>query len=192
MFIFPTALIQFANNTEAKAGAIPANELILKLNNLTDIHCPTVNLPIDETRRYRNRVGIYKWKPELSFAGGINAPKKLECIGSDGKRYPQLLKGKDDMRQDAVMQQVFGIVNNMLKKSKTTKKKRLYVRTYIVTPLSQRSGILEWCSDTIPITGYLVGTPNRPGAHQRLRPEDYTPAECREKLGAVAKSGYFP
>lgn len=92
------------------------------------------------------------------------------------------------MRQDAVMQQVFSIVNNMLKKSRTTKKKRLYVRTYIVMPLSQRSGILEWCSDTIPLTGYLVGTSNRPGAHQRLRPDDYAPAVCREKMQAVAKS----
>lgn len=34
---------------------------------------------------------------------GINAPKVVECLGSDGKRYRQLAKsGNDDLRQDAV------------------------------------------------------------------------------------------
>lgn len=34
---------------------------------------------------------------------GINAPKVLECVGSDGHKYRQLAKsGNDDLRQDAV------------------------------------------------------------------------------------------
>ena len=34
---------------------------------------------------------------------GINAPKMMECLGSDGRRYRQLAKsGNDDLRQDAV------------------------------------------------------------------------------------------
>jgi phosphatidylinositol kinase/protein kinase (PI-3 family) len=34
---------------------------------------------------------------------GINAPKVVECLGSDGRRYRQLAKsGNDDLRQDAV------------------------------------------------------------------------------------------
>ena len=34
---------------------------------------------------------------------GINAPKVVECLGSDGHRYGQLTKsGNDDLRQDAV------------------------------------------------------------------------------------------
>lgn len=36
---------------------------------------------------------------------GINAPKVVECLGSDGCRYRQLAKsGNDDLRQDAVRQ----------------------------------------------------------------------------------------
>lgn len=92
------------------------------------------------------------------------------------------------MRLDAVMQQVFMIVNDMLNKSTTTKKRRLYVRTYIVTPLSQRSGILEWCSNTSPLSAWLIGSSNRPGAHIRLRPNDYLPQNCRDRFSAVAGS----
>lgn len=34
---------------------------------------------------------------------GINAPKVVECLGSDGHLYRQLAKsGNDDLRQDAV------------------------------------------------------------------------------------------
>ena len=39
--------------------------------------------------------------------GGINLPKLIRCRASDGKIYQQLVKGaNDDLRQDAVMQQV--------------------------------------------------------------------------------------
>lgn len=181
-------MIQLAN-LELKYGAIPSNEPILKLNNkLTAIHCPTVFLPIDHSFEYKNIIGVVKWKSEFSSPGGINAPKKVECVGTNGKRYTQLLKGRDDMRQDAVMQQVFSMVNDMLNRSKTTKKRRLYVRTYIVMPLSQRSGILEWCTDTMAIGGWLIGAPNRPGAHQRLRPNDYDPVHCRKLLADIPAS----
>lgn len=34
---------------------------------------------------------------------GINYPKVVECLGSDGHKYKQLAKsGNDDLRQDAV------------------------------------------------------------------------------------------
>ena len=41
-------------------------------------------------------------------------------------------QGKDDLRQDAVMQQVFGMVNNLLAKEQNTRKRQLRVRRYKV------------------------------------------------------------
>ena len=41
---------------------------------------------------------------------GIHLPKKIECIGSDGQTYAQLVKSHDDLRKDAVLQQVFGVM----------------------------------------------------------------------------------
>lgn len=44
---------------------------------------------------------------EIQFVGGINAPKLIRVTGSDGKEVKELVKsGNDDLRQDAVMQQV--------------------------------------------------------------------------------------
>ncbi len=37
---------------------------------------------------------------------GIHTPKIVRCTASDGKTYRQLVKSGDDLRQDAVMQQV--------------------------------------------------------------------------------------
>lgn len=122
-----------------KAGDFPAQEPIRKLRDLNAVHCPTVKLPTSISGDYsQTMVGIKGWKSSFSLVGGINAPKKITCIGSNGQQYSQLLKGKDDLRQDAVMQQVFNIMNDMLGQSKVTKKDRLNVRTYIITPLSQR------------------------------------------------------
>lgn len=42
-------------------------------------------------------------------------------------------QGEDDIRQDAVMQQVFGIVNKLLANDNHTQKSRLKIRTYKVS-----------------------------------------------------------
>lgn len=49
-------------------------------------------------------------------------------------------------------------------------------------PLSQRSGVLEWCTNTIPLSTYLVGGNGVTGAHEKYRPSDYPPSICRSKL----------
>ena len=41
-------------------------------------------------------------------------------------------QGQDDLRQDAVMQQVFAVMNTLLSTSKETQQRRLKIRTYKV------------------------------------------------------------
>ena len=41
-------------------------------------------------------------------------------------------QGRDDLRQDAVMQQVFGLVNLLLKRDQEASRRTLLVRTYKV------------------------------------------------------------
>ena len=71
--------------------------------------------------------GIERFSSTYSMVGGVNAPKKLTCTGTDGKVRLQLVKGKDDLRQDAVMEQVFGLMNNLLDQNEETRKRKLKI-----------------------------------------------------------------
>lgn len=49
-----------------------------------------------------------------------------------------------------------------------------------MVPLSQRSGVLEWCTGTVPIGEFLVNNEN--GAHKRYRPKDFSALQCQKKM----------
>ncbi|XP_024944918.1 serine-protein kinase ATM isoform X2 [Cephus cinctus] len=185
------ALVQFANyeftrNKISKTCKIPRQQKIYNVKDLIHTIVPSLPIDIKVNRDYQEIIGVRKYSEIFESVGGINAPKKVTCVGTDGISRNQLLKGKDDMRQDAVMQQVFTVMNSLLKASKETKRRNLYIRTYKVVPLTQRSGILEWCEDTLPIAKILVGSDYLSGVHKKYYPEDYTALECRTKISNVA------
>ena len=69
----------------------------------------------------------------IKSVGGIHKPKLVECYDSAGREHKQLVKaGGDDLRQDAVMQQFFGLMNNFLQASGATRKRQLRIVTYKV------------------------------------------------------------
>ena len=74
---------------------------ILKLKNMEQVLLPTHSLKISKSGKYLETpgfCGVSQFSGRYSMVGGINAPKKISCIGSNGKVRPQLLKGKDDLR----------------------------------------------------------------------------------------------
>eukprot|EP00069_Balaena_mysticetus_P018420 bmy_11185T0 len=143
---------------------------------------------VDPTGEYGNLVTIQSFKAEFRLAGGLNLPKIIDCLGSDGKERRQLVKGRDDLRQDAVMQQVFQMCNTLLQRNTETRKRKLTICTYKVVPLSQRSGVLEWCTGTVPIGEFLVN--NESGAHKRYRPKDFSAYQCQKKMMDVQKKSF--
>ncbi|XP_066103499.1 serine-protein kinase ATM [Saccopteryx bilineata] len=173
---------------QRKGIKIPTDQPITKFQNLDDVVVPTMEIKVDPTGEYRNLVTIQSFKEEFRLAGGINLPKIIECVGSDGKERRQLVKGRDDLRQDAVMQQVFQMCNTLLQRNTETRKRKLTICTYKVVPLSQRSGILEWCTGTVPIGEFLVNNEN--GAHRRYRPKDFSAYQCQCKMMEVQKKSY--
>ncbi|XP_055910182.1 serine/threonine-protein kinase ATM [Eupeodes corollae] len=187
MFI---ALIDFANKESGKSSSLSLSDKVKRLKNLENVQCPTLDLPISVNKSYLLTY-IRKWEDHVGLVGGINAPKKLMCVCSDGVSRPQLLKGKDDLRQDAVMQQVLSMVNELLKSDPETNDQKLMLRTYRIVPLSMRSGILEWCDNTVPIGLYLCGDKKNDGAHKKYRPNDYTVAKCRSlSMDALKKQDF--
>ncbi|PWN51878.1 hypothetical protein IE53DRAFT_31757 [Violaceomyces palustris] len=136
----------------------------------------TAELPVDPTGRYQNLVTIERYSESFTTAGGINLPKISECIGSDGKRYKQLFKRKDDLRQDAVMQQVFRVVNVLLSKDRRARQRQLKVRTYAVIPLGPQCGLLEFVGNTVPLGEVLFKM------HERYRPRDISALQARTMI----------
>jgi serine-protein kinase ATM len=157
---------------------------LLAQQNLDLVHVATSNLPIRADSNYQtSAVTIRSFGRTYVLVGGVNQPKKIECLGSDGKIYRQLVKGKDDLRQDAVMEQVFCLVNSLLQQTSETRKRALSIRTYKVIPLSPKFGLLEWVDNTLPLRDYLVdGHSGIAGAHPRYRPQDWLSSKCRELL----------
>ncbi|KAL1451787.1 hypothetical protein WDU94_006133, partial [Cyamophila willieti] len=187
--VLSLAYIIFANNflgetqrLSAAKHTIPTSQQLMKIKDFDQICVSTINLKLCKDGVYTNVVGVQKFDKIYSIPGGVNEPKKITCLGTDGHKYIQLLKGKDDPRQDAVMQQVFTIMNDLLKHNKTACKRNLCVMTYKVVPLSQMSGVIEWCSNSLPLAAYLVGDMQTTGAHIRYNPQDMTHKKCREAL----------
>ena len=85
-------------------------------------------------------------------SSGLSRPRIVICVGSKGGRHKQLVKGNDDTRQDAVMEQVFGYVNELLSKPIEGKRpgyrsrQELTLATYNVVPLSRQAGVSCNCS----------------------------------------------
>lgn len=69
------------------------------------------------------------------------------------------------------MQQVFGLVNNLLASDTATRSRKLAIRTYNVVPLTPCVGILEWVPNTMSLADYLSG------AHAKYRPRDKRASE---------------
>ncbi|KAH9632713.1 hypothetical protein HF086_013085 [Spodoptera exigua] len=125
---------------------------------------------------------LHAFDNNFELVGGVNCPKKINCQDNTGRNHILLIKGGDDLKQDAVMQQVFTIVNTLLEKNPVTNKNKLHIRTYKVVPMSRLSGVLEWCEGTIPMGMYLVGLEKNSGAHARYRPQDISCEAARSKM----------
>ncbi|KAJ8489343.1 hypothetical protein ONZ51_g2973 [Trametes cubensis] len=168
---------QLVNGRVPRSFTVPDGLLVRKL---VDIKVPviTAHTPIDPTTQYQDCDWIGKFESHYTTAGGVNLPKIIKCVSTSGRIYKQLYKGEgdDDLRQDAVMEQVFDLVNVVLRRDRETKKRNLSVKGYKVIPLAAQAGVLEFVENTIPLMQWL-----RP-AHPRYRPQDMTTEQAAAKL----------
>ncbi|KAH9382206.1 hypothetical protein HPB48_021059 [Haemaphysalis longicornis] len=132
-------------------------------------------------------------------------PKVVTCFGQDGRSYKQLVKGRDDLRQDAVMQQAFGLVNRLLDQEKKGHTGgRLAMRTYKVflhSTLALRALELiglnsgtqltnpAWCSGVRARSPSPIPADQQTGAPPALPARtDWAPMACRKAMQEVHKS----
>jgi ataxia telangiectasia mutated family protein len=152
----------------------------------------------DETGQLIGSESVVGFEQAFSITeSGLHRPKIVYCLGSKGGRFKQLVKGEDEIRQDAVMEQVFGYVNELLSNGdlsdslneirRTTGAGHLRLVTYNIVPLSPASGVLEWVDHTIPFGEFMMDKKGHVGAHSRYYPGQWSSLVCREQLRKAPK-----
>ncbi|KAL4939554.1 hypothetical protein BDV06DRAFT_34599 [Aspergillus oleicola] len=81
---------------------------------------------------------------EAQILNSLQKPRKIGIRGSDGKIYNILCKPKDDLRKDQRLMEFNNMINRFLKKDVESSKRRMYIKTYAVTPLNEECGLIEW------------------------------------------------
>ena len=77
---------------------------------------------------------------EVPVLSSLQKPKKLTVVGSDGQTYAFLCKPKDDLRKDLRMMEFTTVLNRLLARDPSSRKRRLYLRTFAVIPSPRIAG----------------------------------------------------
>lgn len=85
-------------------------------------------------------VYISSFYNELAVINSKQRPKKLIIIGSDGKEYLFLLKGKEDLRLDQRIMQLFNLINKMF--HDPIERENYSIKGYSITPISFETGLI--------------------------------------------------
>ncbi|XP_069762351.1 serine/threonine-protein kinase SMG1 isoform X3 [Narcine bancroftii] len=101
----------------------------------------------------RDAVTIQSVGNSITILPTKTKPKKLMFLGSDGKNYPYLFKGLEDLHLDERIMQFLSIVNTMFIKINHQETPRFHARHYSVTPLGTRSGLIQWVDGATPLFG---------------------------------------
>lgn len=89
-------------------------------------------------------ISINSFSPAVHVITSKQRPRKMCLMGSDGGKYPFLLKGHEDLRQDERVMQLFGLINVCLQNDRITSRHGLDIIRYSVLPLSNNSGLIGW------------------------------------------------
>ncbi|KAK9465831.1 armadillo-type protein [Lipomyces arxii] len=93
-------------------------------------------------------IRIVCFEPTLTVISSKQRPRRLTIKGSDGHDYQYVLKGHEDIRQDSLVMQLFGLVNTLLAADSECFKRHLNIQQYSAIPLSPKSGLLGWVKDS--------------------------------------------
>ncbi|KAI5895314.1 uncharacterized protein SCHCODRAFT_02228065 [Schizophyllum commune H4-8] len=167
---FPIAKPESEKKKYSRSGVqykVPSKPKLFKLRDWR-VPVMTVQTPLDATSRYENCAWLVGYESTFSTMGGLALPKVSKCRDVYGQSHKELFKGEgnDDLRQDAVMEQVFELCNSILQRDQETRRRRLTMRCYKVVPLAAQAGVLQFVTNTAPLNAWI------PSAHARYHPDD--------------------
>ena len=139
---------------------------------------------------------VVGFEPEVDVFASKQRPKRLVLRGSDGREYPFLAKGSEDLRQDDRIERLFRAMDALLAAAPAARGRGLHVRTFHVAPLTRRAGLIEFVDGAVPMLDALGGKNKRADAviakHQtwikaQALAED--PPEAKAKAEPPSSSG---
>lgn len=120
----------------------------------------------------------------------IRKPKRIQIYGSDEKKYYFLVKGGEDLRLDQRIEQLFEVMNQILKKDAYCARQNILINTYKVVPMSTNIGLIEWVSDTKPLRSCIDERPEDKLSINKAT-EAYRTYISRFKGGMMGKVSLF-
>ncbi|KAF1999599.1 hypothetical protein P154DRAFT_467308, partial [Amniculicola lignicola CBS 123094] len=122
------------------------------------------NLPTgNDSRAIRNHnpfpqdaVTIASFADDVLVLSSLQRPRKVNVRGSDGRSYGLLCKPKDDLRKDQRLMEFNAMINRALQRDIESSKRRLYIKTYGVTPLNEECGTIEWVEGLKPMRDIII------------------------------------
>jgi serine/threonine-protein kinase ATR len=104
----------------------------------------------------QDAITISKFEEDVLVLNSLQRPRKITVVGSDGNRYGLLCKPKDDLRKDQRLMEFNAMINRALQKDIEASKRRLYIKTYGVTPLNEECGTIEWVEGLKPMRDIII------------------------------------
>jgi len=101
-------------------------------------------------------ITIDAFMDEVMVLSSLQRPRKVNVRGSDGRSYGLLCKPKDDLRKDQRLMEFNAMINRALQRDIESSKRRLYIKTYAVTPLNEECGTIEWVEGLKPMRDIII------------------------------------
>jgi ataxia telangiectasia mutated family protein len=104
-----------------------------------------------------------------------------------------LLNNVDDIRQDAIIQQVFQNVNALFRfqdpssDGAMNQQMDLKLHTYTCIPLTPKTGVIEWVANTTSFGDFLYRSGRKLGAHEKYYPGEWDVSLCRNHASCSPK-----
>merc|ERR1719510_1759048 len=127
-----------------------------------------------------------KVEENVTIMRSLVKPKKLDFLGSDGKKYSFLCKPKDDLRRDCRLLEFNNLLNKLFMKDPECRKRNLHIRTYTVIPLNETNGIIEWVNNVVPLRVILSKLYKEKLGKNMMRPQEICDYTCNP--GQVEKN----
>ncbi|OHT17424.1 PIKK family atypical protein kinase [Tritrichomonas foetus] len=80
----------------------------------------------------------------LKLIPSAKRPRKLRILGSDGRTYKYLLKGREDLRLDQRVMQLFSLTNSILHDDKFGIERHLHIKQVPIVPIAPNAGLIAW------------------------------------------------